>query len=252
MLGRYDRNGDGVLQRKEWRHPRNRLGSLGRADSNKDGKINSKELKTWLMRGRKSTAKSQPIPSWFRDRDRDGDGQLKMSEFARGWTTAKVEEFNRFDHNRDGILTVEELHTPAAARRVQFSESKATLILPNSQLTSELTVQRKLRIADLNVQLSLSHPSVQTLRIWLVPPGGTRVILYGGQKVPGKGPIFDNTWIDDTPQRGTSLRVIKPKTPLSKLKRRPLSGRWKLVVHNPKSNYGIVYNWTLSVLPAKR
>lgn len=48
------------------------------------------------------------VPPWFIERDTDGDGQLTLSEFSPKLHKAEVDEFNRHDLNRDGILTVQE------------------------------------------------------------------------------------------------------------------------------------------------
>lgn len=48
------------------------------------------------------------VPPWFIERDTDGDGQLTLSEFSPKLHKAEVDDFNRHDLNRDGILTVQE------------------------------------------------------------------------------------------------------------------------------------------------
>jgi Ca2+-binding EF-hand superfamily protein len=49
------------------------------------------------------------IPEWFKNRDRDGDGQVMMHEFATHWNDAKVAEFKSYDENDDGIITLLDL-----------------------------------------------------------------------------------------------------------------------------------------------
>jgi hypothetical protein len=48
------------------------------------------------------------LPSWFRTRDADGDGQLTLSEFAPQATAAQRAEFSRYDLNHDGVVTPQE------------------------------------------------------------------------------------------------------------------------------------------------
>lgn len=48
------------------------------------------------------------VPAWFLSRDRDGDAQLTLSEFAPTASRSALEEFARHDLNRDGILTGKE------------------------------------------------------------------------------------------------------------------------------------------------
>jgi hypothetical protein len=52
----------------------------------------------------------EDLPSFFTS-DRDGDGQVSMAEFTTSWDDAKLAEFNRWDRNRDGLIT------PAEAQR---------------------------------------------------------------------------------------------------------------------------------------
>jgi len=48
------------------------------------------------------------LPSWFLDRDKDGDAQLTLSEFTAGSGGGRAEEFRRLDGNRDGLVTAQE------------------------------------------------------------------------------------------------------------------------------------------------
>jgi Ca2+-binding EF-hand superfamily protein len=48
------------------------------------------------------------LPSWFKSRDTNGDGQVSMSEYSRSWSTSAVSEFRRYDQNDDGIITAKE------------------------------------------------------------------------------------------------------------------------------------------------
>jgi hypothetical protein len=45
------------------------------------------------------------LPGWFKSRDKNGDGQVAMSEYGRTWTTRLVDEFRQYDANDDGIIT---------------------------------------------------------------------------------------------------------------------------------------------------
>jgi Ca2+-binding EF-hand superfamily protein len=48
------------------------------------------------------------LPEWFVKKDADGDGQVTMAEFASEWTPELLSEFNRYDLNRDGVITAAE------------------------------------------------------------------------------------------------------------------------------------------------
>ncbi|MEN1681025.1 MAG: calcium sensor EFh, partial [Planctomycetota bacterium] len=48
------------------------------------------------------------LPGWFRDRDRDGDGQVAMHEYASSWSDRRAEEFARYDGDGDGFVSPSE------------------------------------------------------------------------------------------------------------------------------------------------
>lgn len=54
------------------------------------------------------------LPAWFRQGDRDGDGQLTLAEYAEVGPGSADKEFARYDRNRDGLITPRELLGPAA------------------------------------------------------------------------------------------------------------------------------------------
>ncbi len=49
------------------------------------------------------------VPSWFVERDADGDGQLSLAEYSPKLLKSEIDEFNRHDSNQDGIVTAKEL-----------------------------------------------------------------------------------------------------------------------------------------------
>jgi hypothetical protein len=57
----------------------------------------------------------QGLPSWFLVRDRDGDAQLTLAEYARDGSETSIREFSRYDANGDGVVTPDEcLRAPRA------------------------------------------------------------------------------------------------------------------------------------------
>ncbi len=48
------------------------------------------------------------VPSWFRDGDKNGDGQIAMAEFSGTLSESTLAEFAKFDHNGDGLITPDE------------------------------------------------------------------------------------------------------------------------------------------------
>lgn len=54
------------------------------------------------------TRRVSQIPRSFSDKDRNGDGQIQLNEFADKLTRKTVEEFNELDANDDGVIHVSE------------------------------------------------------------------------------------------------------------------------------------------------
>jgi Ca2+-binding EF-hand superfamily protein len=49
------------------------------------------------------------LPDWFTSRDKNADGQIRMSEFATAqWTQKTLSEYYKFDLNKDGVITSSE------------------------------------------------------------------------------------------------------------------------------------------------
>lgn len=56
------------------------------------------------------------LPEWFRTRDRNGDGQLSLSEYAATGSEADTTEFQKLDCNNDGLLIPREVTAPPATK----------------------------------------------------------------------------------------------------------------------------------------
>ena len=54
------------------------------------------------------THRQQGLPTWFFDRDANGDGQLTLAEYAPKASKVELDEFARYDANGDGLLTPKE------------------------------------------------------------------------------------------------------------------------------------------------
>jgi hypothetical protein len=48
------------------------------------------------------------LPSWFKSQDKNGDGQVGMSEYSRTWSKSTVAKFRGYDLNDDGVITAKE------------------------------------------------------------------------------------------------------------------------------------------------
>ncbi|TWT95864.1 EF hand [Botrimarina colliarenosi] len=127
LLTKYDLDGDRVLSEDEWSKI---SGDPGKADANNDKRITYDELVARVMQKRRekqatsvSTAGGDlrtyrlqtateklpdGLPSWFAQRDKDGDGQVAMHEWSRSWNSSTVRDFTSKDANGDGLITADE------------------------------------------------------------------------------------------------------------------------------------------------
>jgi EF hand domain-containing protein len=71
---------------------------------------------------------SQPagLPSWFRQQDRNGDGQLSLAEYAPTSSQEAVANFERLDSNRDGLLTPRECVQPTKSDPAQGGANRTS------------------------------------------------------------------------------------------------------------------------------
>ena len=149
LLSLYDKDGSGLLEKGEW----SQIGEgWDDADQDGDDKLSTEEL-AWRLaavaanagpeREEPATARAQAgpvddpdtpprgpsapapaprnrqpenLPPWFLERDTDGDGQVKMCEYARQWTPQLVNQFALYDLNGDGIITPSECLKASAAK----------------------------------------------------------------------------------------------------------------------------------------
>lgn len=128
LLSKYDTNGNRVLDEDEWKQI---SGDPQKADTNRDKKITFDELVARVANKRRekevgsrgngygdlrsyrlATASEklpeEGLPSWFKDRDRNSDGQVSMHEWSRSWNNSTVRDFTSKDADGDGIITVAE------------------------------------------------------------------------------------------------------------------------------------------------
>ena len=137
LMKQYDKNKDGRIDKEEIKDMRRPPAG---ADMNNDGYVTEQELAD-VLSGKKSsqgattaaTAKlakqresennrrstryrnnssnrpsSQTKSVSFSGNDKNGDGQLQMSEYADDWDGEVLAEFDRIDRNRDGVITAKE------------------------------------------------------------------------------------------------------------------------------------------------
>jgi len=134
-MKQYDKNSNNQLEKEEW----SQMNDGEKYDLNKDGIVTLDEIiqyvsrpagsdeavdpsktaakpstsKTTYTSGRpgrfRSVAERYPdLPARFFQMDRNGDGQIEMSEFSTTWSEETVRQFQKYDLNGDGIITPEE------------------------------------------------------------------------------------------------------------------------------------------------
>jgi Ca2+-binding EF-hand superfamily protein len=122
QLGRrmkqWDANGDGVIERAEWK------GSeplFARIDADQDGKISQKEVKKFGKEaGRRWN--NRVSDAAFGRFDENGDGKISAEEWK-----SRPELFVRFDVNGDGFITRDELTPkgPRGGRRAKMYDARS-------------------------------------------------------------------------------------------------------------------------------
>jgi hypothetical protein len=79
------------------------------------------------------------LPSWFKQRDADLDGQVMMSEYASQWTDALAEQFSRLDPNGDGVITAKECADAPSMGSIASNVLSRMVEPPSSSSSDEST-----------------------------------------------------------------------------------------------------------------
>ncbi len=121
-------------------------------------------------------------------------------------------------------------------------------------LVSTLTITDSFKIADLEVQLNITHPRDSDLIVVLIAPNGTRVQLFS--KVGGQGQDFVNTEFDDQApvpiNAGTPpfAQVFRPAQSLGALRGLNSQGTWRLeITDDTVQRTGVLNSWSLIITP---
>ena len=139
--------------------------------------------------------------------------------------------------------------------RREFSNDQAVVIDSGnpSTVTSSIEVaDLPGNIRDVNVMIDIRHTWTNDLRIHLVSPNGTRVLLVGGEG--GRGDHFRRTMFDDAattsiegaaaPFRG----VFRPEESLIAFNGNSAAGTWTLEVQDTAfQDGGSIDRWSLSI-----
>jgi hypothetical protein len=100
------------------------ISSIATDGSRENDSLTERETRTQTSGSRDAIFQVAPsrladgVPSWFLELDKNGDGQLTLSEFAPNPTGQSVREFRQYDRNNDGVITLAE-----ARRGPKSSES---------------------------------------------------------------------------------------------------------------------------------
>ncbi len=148
----YDRNRDGKLSKSEMavRYANRRVQDEGqKSASNNSGGRGGNDSRGW-NRSEKNPQEESPapvdrfgdaksyrssvsatekvsgLPDFFARSDANGDGQVLMSEFSSSWSAETLEEFLKWDLNKDGIILPQEcINALAAGARVSGATAGA-------------------------------------------------------------------------------------------------------------------------------
>jgi len=261
IVSRFDTNRNGrleVLEVKELGMP------VGQIDIDRDGELSREEMFAYLEPIQKEVGElTEGVPGWFFELDANDDGQVSMSEFASEWTNEKMAEFQAFDLNQDALLTMDEITRSKTLMGGSFANRSAEMLPPGKTVVSEIIVEDDLLVADLNVQVSITHTHTSYLDGFLTGPDGQRIELFAG--IGGHDDNFDNTVFDD--QGRYPINKARPPfegsfQPMALLKRQPSLGHyngknakgvWQLVLRGTRSDrFGMLHYWSLNIRPQEK
>lgn len=258
VLSRFDSNRNGRLELQETQS----LGiPSGQIDIDRDGELSREELHSYLTDLQDAAGdSSEGLPGWFFELDTNRDQQVAMTEFATEWTSAKLQEFASLDTNGDGLLTSSEVAQSKAMVGGSYFNRNAEVLPPRKTIISEIDVNEDYLIADLNVELSITHTNTSNLDAYVTGPDGQRIELF--TEVGGSGDHFDQTIFDDQARdpitkarpsfRGTFLPegLLKRQPSLNHFTGKSVKGVWQLVVRGTRNErFGMLHSWGLIVRP---
>jgi serine protease len=142
--------------------------------------------------------------------------------------------------------------TTVAGLKTYASTDVGKAIPDLGTVVSRLTVTDNVTIRDLNVQVTAGHHTDADVRMTLVGPDGTRVVLFNRRG--GSGNDFANTTFDDEAPnsiwRGSApfAGAYKPEYVLSAFDGKSAKGTWSLVIDDlfPLDS-GKLWAWSLTV-----
>ena len=189
----YDNNRDGKLSRQELatRYARRRLASGSQPESTQRRDDNSKRSRdkreaadeTSKDKGNPLEKRSSyrltdadgkmptptGLPEWFTRNDINTDSQVSMLEFSKKFTQDAIDDFLRFDSNKDGYITIKECllgvkkgFIPGGANSASSSSTAATSVPSTASPSAKSAESPKSAVG--------SAPAVdQRMRDWAAP-----------------------------------------------------------------------------------
>lgn len=130
-------------------------------------------------------------------------------------------------------------------------------ILDFIPVKSTLKITKDIKIKDLNVQVNATHTYVGDVKITLIAPDGTRVILLNHRGGSGDGlndTVFDDEGANSI-YRGTApfAGSFKPEYVLSAFDGKSAKGTWQLVIEdNALLDFGRLNGWSLKIDAAQK
>jgi subtilisin-like proprotein convertase family protein len=261
IMASFDKDGDSILERKEWQSNATKFGNVAAADLDRDGQIDVPELAQWFSQRLPSLASSRLAPD-LRVLDSDRDGQVAMAEFADEFTEETLAEFRRYDRNADGLITPEESLT-AIPTESDYLDDQTRVLQPMSVVASEIWIDEDFVIDDIDVRVLIARRGDDQLRLSLEGPDGQSVLLFRGRWQPWRGaPLFDNTVLDDeakpinnAPRPPAGRKTFPPEgvgkndvPSLSYFYGKRSRGSWRLIVRNlGEVGTGWLREWSLII-----
>ncbi|MCC9599579.1 proprotein convertase P-domain-containing protein [Stieleria sp. JC731] len=258
VIERFDANRNGRLEQSETIQ----LGiPFGALDANSDGELSREELFAYLSELQDQTGGLvEGLPGWFYELDTNRDGQVDLPEFATELTDERVAEFVGLDANGDGLLSTNEILSSKDMTGGVFENTEAEMLPPRKTIVSEIEIDETFVIADLNLQLAITHTQDDSLDAYLTGPDGTRIELFTG--VGGRDDHFEDTIFDDqastpinkarAPFQGSFIPegLIKRGPGLGVFNGKPITGIWQLTIRCSRSErFGMLHRWALMARP---
>jgi len=137
----------------------------------------------------------------------------------------------------------------------EFNSDQAKVISAGAPSVIESTLQvsgLSDRIFDVNVQLNIAHTWTSDLRISLIAPSGTSVLLVAGEGSSGdhfKDTVFDDSGVKSIQSQAAPFTgTFKPAESLSKFNQQNPNGTWKLRIEDQALQDGGSLNaWKLTL-----